>query len=236
MRTIAAMIALALSAGAFGHEIESICRGAVGTEVPTRAEYEADRNAHADNFCAALLYNPAVVIGQLGKVLKTNRAWANPNRHYFNPKLNPNTDYIQILRPWMAGAGWAVYRNEDTEYGTPGYFRVHRHNYAGTVAVAVICPPHDAKCFRLLVRRARVLWGYEDRNAPMGAWHVRITETWVSPSVNDSAERRYIPAASQVRCFVEGVLDDLETATGRDDLDALGDTVATDCNVPDDVP
>lgn len=218
MRALAALTALLLCAGADAHEIERICRSAVGAEVPTGAEYQRDPKAHADNFCALLLYNQAAVIGQLGKVLKTNRAWANPNRYYFNPKFRPDVDYVQLLRPWMQRDGWKVYRGGAREHSWYGYYPGFSYR-SGAVADAYICPPpeDESRCIEVLLVRFASTTGVPEH--AVGAWGVSM-EHW---DIGDLITNLTSTNASTVKCVVEDVLDAYESTRERAALEDVAD-------------
>ena len=233
----------------------SICRNAVlAGAVPTEAEYDADPNRYEDNFCALLLYEPSRMQGWLGRVIDTNRAWAHPNRHYFNPMFRPGVDangdpvvFVQLYKRWMRPDDanpdkdvFTVYRQNLTDYTLSTQYGVHRpsnvvprgYSYTGTVAVAVICSQGYRECYSVAIHRSRPTHWMGERRwipgiNPQGVWSVMIADYG-----NDANRARYeyLPTAEQVRCYVRGVLVGMETE--RDDLAGLGDTVAEDCDLP----
>ena len=231
------MLLLALLApAAHAHELERLCRSAVGDEVPTRAEYERDPKAHADNFCALLLYNQAAVLGQLGKVLKTNRAWANPNRHYFNPKFRPNAEYIQLLRPWMQRDGWLVrgllddeWRGEGTRRSVNDWYRYSDLEYDGHLGTFGFCP-QGGGCVRLYLVRMTpdfASWNrHMDGDPVEGQWLVIF-----HASGNYNQARSIWPTAGEAKCYVERMLDALETDGVTADIETLRDAHAPRCVV-----
>ena len=76
--------------------------------MPTRAEYASDRTAYADNFCALALYEPRKAARQFDSAIALVRSHNNPNRFYWDPRVEPGAPHIQLLRPWMARQGWRV--------------------------------------------------------------------------------------------------------------------------------
>lgn len=229
----------------------SICQRALlaGT-VPTEDEYNDNPSAHDDNFCALLLHDPRRMEGWLGRVIDTHRAWANPNRHYFNPMFRQGTDvdgrpvvFVQLYRHWMRPdrENWTIYRHNPTDYTLSTLYGVHRpsnvvprgYSYTGTVAVAVICSQGYRECYSVAIHRSRPTHYMGERKwlpgiNPQGVWSVLIADYG-----NDANRARfeYLRTAEQVRCYVAGVLIGMETERG--DLEGLGDRVAEECGVSD---
>lgn len=103
--TLVAMLAVVLAAAAFAQtpSFASVCEG---VEIPTSAEYESNAVAYADSFCALATYAPHRAARQFDSMIKLVRAHNNPNRYYWDPRVEPDTKHIQLLRPWMAEQGW----------------------------------------------------------------------------------------------------------------------------------
>ena len=70
---------------------------------PNNTEYWNNPKSYADNFCALWLHERHKALRQLNKALKTNHVINDPNRWYFDLKLYPNAEHIQLRRPWMEG-------------------------------------------------------------------------------------------------------------------------------------
>ena len=111
---IAALAAALYSASTWAQSLADIC---ATVELPTRAEYESNTVAYADNFCALATYAPHRAASQLDKTVSLVRATNNPNRFYFDPKVEPDAAYIQLLRPWMVEqGGWRIRQLQDDPY------------------------------------------------------------------------------------------------------------------------
>lgn len=110
MRTIATvwtMFAVVLGAFAFAQS-PSFAEVCETQDIPTRAEYEGNATAYADNFCALATYAPQRAARQLNSMIALVRSHNNPNRFYWDPRIESDTEYIQLLRPWMAEQGWWI--------------------------------------------------------------------------------------------------------------------------------
>ena len=105
--TLAAMLAVLLGASAFGQS-PSFAQVCESQTIPTRAEYDSNPGAYADNFCALATYAPHRAARQFNSMIALVRAHNNPNRFYWDPRIEPGRDYIQLLRPWMAEQGWWI--------------------------------------------------------------------------------------------------------------------------------
>ena len=104
---IVAATAALYSASTWAQSLADIC---ATVELPTRAEYDSNVVGYADNFCALATYAPNRAASQLNKTVSLVRATNNPNRFYWDPKVEPDADYIQLLRPWMVEqGGWKLY-------------------------------------------------------------------------------------------------------------------------------
>lgn len=115
MRTIAitfAMLAVVLATLPSLAQSPSFAQVCEDVEIPTRAEYESNGIAYADNFCALATYAPHRVARQFNSMIALVRAHNNPNRFYWDPrKQGVDTGlYIQLLRPWMAEQGWWIHQ------------------------------------------------------------------------------------------------------------------------------
>lgn len=103
-----ALAAFVFSSSTWAQSLADIC---ATVELPTMAEYEGNAGAYADNFCALAAYAPQRAASQLNKTISLVRATNNPNRFYWDPKIEPTAEYIQLLRPWMAEqGGWQIHR------------------------------------------------------------------------------------------------------------------------------
>ena len=110
MRTIAtvlAMFAVALGATAVAQS-PSFAEVCETQEIPTRAEYESNATAYADNFCALATYAPHRAARQFNSMVALVRSRNNPNRLYWDPRAEPYSEHIQLLRPWMAERGYVL--------------------------------------------------------------------------------------------------------------------------------
>ena len=88
--------------------LAEVCQDAA---MPTRAEYEANATAYADNFCVLATYAPHRAARQFDSMVSLVRAHNNPNRHYWDRRVEPTAEYLQLLRPWMADRNWGVRRS-----------------------------------------------------------------------------------------------------------------------------
>lgn len=103
-----ALAAFVFSSSTWAQSLADIC---ATVELPTMAEYEGNAGAYADNFCALATYAPQRAASQLNKTISLVRATNNPNRFYWDPKIEPTAEYIQLLRPWMVDqGGWQIRR------------------------------------------------------------------------------------------------------------------------------
>lgn len=110
MRTIVtglAMLAVAVGAIAFAQS-PSFAEVCDTQEIPTRAEYESNATAYADHFCALATYAPHRAARQFNSMVALVRSHNNPNRFYWDPREEPHSRYIQLLRPWMAEQGYVL--------------------------------------------------------------------------------------------------------------------------------
>ena len=107
--TLAAMIAVLLATSAFGQS-PSFAQVCESQTIPTRAEYDSNPGAYADNFCALATYAPHRAARQFNSMIALVRTHNNPNRFYWDPRVpgNGNQPYIQLLRPWMAEQDWWI--------------------------------------------------------------------------------------------------------------------------------
>ena len=105
---LVALAAFVFSSSTWAQSLADIC---ATVELPTMAEYEGNAGAYADNFCALATYAPQRAASQLNKTISLVRATNNPNRFYWDPKIEPTAAYIQLLRPWMVEqGGWQIRR------------------------------------------------------------------------------------------------------------------------------
>ena len=112
MRTIAttlvAILAMALGASAFAQgEVPAFC---LATD-PADPDYDItdfDAQRDADDWCKLAYHQPHKARRQLSKAVSLVRTENNPNRFYWDPRIEPGADYIQLLRPWMAEQGWWI--------------------------------------------------------------------------------------------------------------------------------
>ena len=105
--TVLATLAVLLGASAFAQS-PSFAEVCESQDIPTVAEYESNPGAYADNFCALATYAPQRAARQLNSMIALVRAHNNPNRFYWNPRIESGLEYIQLLRPWMAEQGWWI--------------------------------------------------------------------------------------------------------------------------------
>ena len=102
------LAALAATSADAQPSLAEVCRDA---DMPTRAEYESNAIAYADNFCALATYAPQRAARQFNSMIALVRSHNNPNRFYWDPRVEPNAEqHIQLLRPWMTQEGWQNYR------------------------------------------------------------------------------------------------------------------------------
>lgn len=155
-----ALIAFAFSAPTWAQSLADIC---ATVELPTMAEYESNAGAYADNFCALATYAPQRAASQLNKTISLVRATNNPNRFYWDPKVEPTAEYIQLLRPWMVEqGGWQIRR---LPYGE--FYRDSRH-----ILHALFVSPNGQKFGLELVGVSRSLGtlnSHEDPRTGFGA-------------------------------------------------------------------
>ena len=104
-KKIALAIALALALPSLAQSL-SFAQVCESVDIPTRAEYESNPGDYADNFCALATYAPHRAARQFDSMIKLVRAHNNPNRFYWDPRIEPATEHIQLLRPWMAEQDW----------------------------------------------------------------------------------------------------------------------------------
>ncbi len=106
--TIAALLTALLATSADAQpNLAEVCRD---VDMPTRAEYESNAIAYADNFCALATYEPHRAARQFDSMIALIRAHNNPNRHYWDRRFEPTAEHLQLLRPWMADRNWQVVR------------------------------------------------------------------------------------------------------------------------------
>ena len=109
MRAIATLLAaLAVTHANAQPSLAEICEHVA---IPTGAEYANNPAAYADNFCALATYAPQRAARQFNSMIALIRTHNNPNRFYWDPRVEPNAEqHIQLLRPWMRQEGWRNYR------------------------------------------------------------------------------------------------------------------------------
>lgn len=106
--TVAALLtALLATSAAAQPSLAEVCRD---VDMPTRAEYESNAIAYADNFCALATYAPHRAARQFDSMVSLVRAHNNPNSHYWDRRFEPTAEHLQLLRPWMADRNWQVVR------------------------------------------------------------------------------------------------------------------------------
>ena len=117
--TLAAMLAVALATSAFAQSFAQVCEG---QGIPTRAEYESNVIAYADNFCALATYEPHKAARQFNSMIEVVRGQNNPNRLYWDRRVEPDDQYTftQLLRPWMAEQNYAIKWLKAPTFGTVG--------------------------------------------------------------------------------------------------------------------
>ena len=224
MKAMMMMAALLWCAVAMGHEdrLTRMCEHYDLTP-DWATEYSRDPKAHADNFCALWAYEPDKALKQLSKALASNRARLNQNRHYFNPQLRPDADYIQMHRPWMEREGWQTHHQGNMTDGWHSFsepVRLSGMRFAHDVAAFSQCdtdlnvPP----CVSTRIARLRESWAGDLEDVD-GAWSVWMGWAWHQPVVAFAT-----PSASVVKCAVEAALDAREAPrntfflTLRDDM------------------
>ena len=75
----------------------------------------------ADDWCKLAYHSPHKARRQLSKAVALVRSENNPNRFYFDPRVDPQDPHpVQLLRPWMAADGYAVRWLKTPTYGTEG--------------------------------------------------------------------------------------------------------------------
>ena len=104
---LAALAALTATHASAQPSLAEVCQDA---DMPTRAEYDDDPTAYADNFCALAMYAPNRAARQFDSMVSLVRAHNNPNRHYWDRRYEPTAEYLQLLRPWMAERNMRVVR------------------------------------------------------------------------------------------------------------------------------
>ena len=118
---LAIALALALPSLAQSPSFAEVCES---QEIPTRAEYESNAVAYADNFCALATYAPHRAARQFNSMIRLVRAHDNPNRLYWDRRFEPDDwDYpIQLLRPWMIEQGYGIRWLKEPAFGVRGEF------------------------------------------------------------------------------------------------------------------
>ena len=99
MRKAIALVAAIVATTTGANELTEACAG----NAPSATEYRNNPKDYADDFCALWLHERHKALRQLNKALKTNRVINDPNRWYFDSKLYPNAEPIQLRRSWMEG-------------------------------------------------------------------------------------------------------------------------------------
>ena len=72
------------------------------------ADYDPVRDA--DDWCKLAYNEPHKARRQLSKAVALVRSENNPNRFYWDPRIEGDTEHIQLLRPWMVEQGWWIKR------------------------------------------------------------------------------------------------------------------------------
>ena len=121
--TLAAMLAVLLALPAFG-QTASLARVCESAGIPTRAQYDSNPGAYADNFCALATYAPHRAARQFNSMITLVRAHDNPNRLYWDRRFEPDdwTRPIQLLRPWMTEQNYGIRWLKAPQFGVEGEF------------------------------------------------------------------------------------------------------------------
>ena len=105
---LAGVAAMLLATNAIAQpSLAEVCQD---VDMPTLAEYEGDPTAYADNFCALATYAPHRAARQFDSMVSLVRAHNNPNRHYWDRRIEPTAEHLQLLRPWMAEQDFLLQR------------------------------------------------------------------------------------------------------------------------------
>ncbi len=155
---MAALAALCASAAAQQASaqglLDAICDAATERgETATETEYRADPGAHSDDFCALARFDAHKAARQLSKSIRIVRRFENRNRYYFDPRRHGSTEYIQLLRPWMADenkrgiARWVVSQ------------RQYHGNNTWNISVYINDESVPEGCERLIDSRIRLRYG-----------------------------------------------------------------------------
>ncbi len=215
------LAALAAAHAAAQPSLAEVCRDA---DVPTRAEYASDRTAYADNFCALALYEPRKAARQFDSAIALVRSHNNPNRFYWDPRVEPGAPHIQLLRPWMARQGWRVAKwLGHGGYATTGPFAEYPSDADDVLDVLITAPGAGVRAaitvaiFRYDVSNHWVLFivGGSGGAEPFGAWLVATASgrgRWrVSLTESETdVDHRYRHRAAALAPRIHRVLDCFE--------------------------
>ena len=228
-----ALLAVLLGASAFAQS-PSFAEVCESQDIPTMAEYESNPGAYADNFCALATYAPQRVIRQLNSMIKLVRHHDNPNRFYFDSRMEPGYRHIQLLRPWMAEQGWWVrwseYSGVDADFWDDGflwdtefwYFREDQQRYGNddqfqiwlSIGSTVSSEDRDG----ITYYTSALIWGGERMSrwglisgeiASDSSVHFRIRTIENYDDLNPNVEALLL-GPSLIRAGVHAVLDCLE--------------------------